>query len=264
MGAGEGIEDDEYLITRVECFKPALSVINCYGEQRNIKKELVEEKWMRLRAEMEAIRARGEFCLVNGDLNKLVGTGQLGVPGNHPEVSLGGRLLRDLLATRNWFLVNGLGPEVVTGGPYTRKDPATGNLSCLDMFVVSRELLPFVKKLQIDSEREMAVSRAVKMGQKYQRVYSDHFTCILTLSDLPREKEIKQQKQTMWNLSKEGGWDEYKVLSDEHSESLEKMLDKEDTINNKMNKFNKIHDKIKYKAFGKVTIGKKYRKQRSR
>ena len=59
MGAGEGIEDDEYLITRVECFKPALSVINCYGEQRNIKKELVEEKWMRLRAEMEAIRARG-------------------------------------------------------------------------------------------------------------------------------------------------------------------------------------------------------------
>ena len=39
------------------------------------------------------------------------------------------------------------------------------------------------------------------------------------------------------------------------------MLDKEDTINNKMNKFNKIHDKIKYKAFGKVTIGKKYRKK---
>ena len=199
-------------------------MINCYGEQRKIKKELVEEKWKRLRAEMEAIRARGEFCLVLGDLNKLVGTGQLGVPGNHPEVSLGGRLLRDLLATRNWFLVNGLGPEVVTGGPYTRKDPATGNLSCLDMFVVSRELLPFVKKLQIDSQREMAVARAVKTGQKYQRVYSDHFTCIMTLSDLPKEKEIKQQKQTMWNLSKEGGWDKYKVLSEEYSEFLRKCL----------------------------------------
>ena len=29
VGAGEGREDDKYLITRVEGFKPALTVINC-------------------------------------------------------------------------------------------------------------------------------------------------------------------------------------------------------------------------------------------
>ena len=38
MGAGEGEGDDEYLITRIECFSPALNIINCYGEQRKIKK----------------------------------------------------------------------------------------------------------------------------------------------------------------------------------------------------------------------------------
>ena len=214
---------------------------------------------MRLRSDMENIRARGEFCCLTGDLNKLVGTGQLGVPGNHPEVSLGGRLLRDLLATRNWYLVNGLGQEFVTGGPYTREDPATGIMSCLDLFIVSRELLPYVKKLQIDSQREMAMARSVKMGTAYRMVYSDHYTCLLTLSDLPREKDVRPEKTTVWNLSKEGGWNRYKVLTEAYSEALENMLEKEDTINNKMKAFNKIHDKIKYKAFGKVTIGKKSR-----
>ena len=67
-------------------------MINCYGEQRKNSKEDVEGKWMRLRREMETIRARGEFCLCSGDLNKLVGSGPGGIPGNHPEVSLGGRL----------------------------------------------------------------------------------------------------------------------------------------------------------------------------
>ena len=92
------------------------------------------------------------------------------------------------------------------GGPFTRKDPAMGNMSCLDMFIISRELLPYVKKLRIDSKREMAVCRAVKRGGQYEMVYSDNFTSLLTISNLPRENEIKQQKQTVWNLSKEGGW----------------------------------------------------------
>ena len=145
VGAGEGDRDDEFLITRVEAFSPALCVINSYGEQRITKKEEVEEKWGRLLKELEDIRRRGEFCVWAGDQNKLVGAGELGVPGNSPETSLGGRLLRELLASGNWILVNGLGAEIVEGGPHTRKDPATGKKSCLDLFVVSRELLPFVK-----------------------------------------------------------------------------------------------------------------------
>ena len=47
------------------------------------------------------------------------------------------------------------GPGVVQGGPFTRRDPATGKESCLDLFIVSRELLPFVSKLTIDSGREI-------------------------------------------------------------------------------------------------------------
>ena len=259
--AGEGEGNDEYLITRIECFSPALNIINCYGEQRKTQKEEVEDKWRRLRKEMEGIRAKNEFCLLSGDLNKLVGCGEWGVPDNHPEVSFGGKLLRDLLSTGNWFLVNALGETVVTGGPFTRQDPATGNKSCLDLFVVSADLLPYVDKLVIDSQREMAVARAVKMGKNYKLVYSDHFTCLLTFSNLPKIQDKKEERKKMWNLAKEGGWRHYEILTNKYSEALERVLDKEDCIEVKMKKFNSIHDKIKFEAFGKVTIGGKEKKK---
>ena len=81
VGAGEGENNNEYIVTRLEAFKPALNVVNSYGEQRKSRKEEDEEKWGRLRRLLEEIRMRGEFCLLAGDLNKLVGEGELGVPG---------------------------------------------------------------------------------------------------------------------------------------------------------------------------------------
>ena len=89
VGVSEGEDDDEFIITRIDAFSPALSVINSYGEQRRTRKEEVKNKWNRLRKEMEAVRMRGDFCVYAGDLNKLVGVGEFGVKGNSSEVSLG-------------------------------------------------------------------------------------------------------------------------------------------------------------------------------
>ena len=85
----------------------------------------------------------------------------------------------------------------------------------------ARELLPFVKKLNIDSDQKLAVGRAVKRGQKYEVVKSDHFTCLLTLADLPRIQERKGEDQVIRNLAREGGWERYRTISDKFSESLE-------------------------------------------
>ena len=59
------------------------------------------------------------------------------------------------------------------------------------------------------------------------------------------------------NLAKEGGWDKYKMLTDGYSQVLRNYIETEETVEEKMNRFEKIHDKIKYKAFGKVSIGEK-------
>ena len=63
VGAGEGEKDDEYIITRIEAFTPALNVVNCYGEQRKTRKDEVEEKWGRLRKHMEEVRMSTAFLL---------------------------------------------------------------------------------------------------------------------------------------------------------------------------------------------------------
>ena len=65
-------------------------------------------------------------------------------------------------------------------------------------------------------------------------------------------------KQVVWNLRKEGGWEKYQILTNKYSDLLEKVIgDKETDIEEKMVKFENIHNTIKYKSFGKVTISKK-------
>ena len=45
VGVCEGEDDDEFIITRIDAFSPALCIINSYGEQRRTRKEEVENKW---------------------------------------------------------------------------------------------------------------------------------------------------------------------------------------------------------------------------
>ena len=179
---------------------------------------------------METIRAGGEFYLVTGHLKKLFGCDELGVPGNKADISTGGNLLRELLATKDWVQVNAL-------------DPTIGGLSCLNMFVVSRKLRPYIDKLVIDSDREMSVVRAVRQRVGAKLVYSDHFTCLLTLHGLPERSEKQEKVEAKWNLAKVGGWSRYKELTDDElSEKLDKVVTNENTT--KMEDYtaaNKLH-----------------------
>ena len=123
VNVGQGKDDDEYLVVRLDHFKPPICVINCYGEQEGrVATAEVEAKWERLLNEMNKIKARGEECLLIGDLNKLVGNDHLGVKGNKDKVSHGGKLVRELIATEEYCLVNNL--DITVGGPFTRVDPA--------------------------------------------------------------------------------------------------------------------------------------------
>ena len=249
VGQGEG--DDEYLIVRLEQFKPAICVINCYGEQEGrVGREEVKEKWERILKELYKIRSRGEECLLIGDLNKMVGCDQLGIKGNKDKISYGGQLLRELIATGEYRLVNNM--EVTEGGPFTREDPADEeNKSCLDYFISSANLMPFIKRLVIDNQRKYAMKRIVYKDGKFKNTFTDHYTLILYMSDLPG-KSFRSEKVTRWNLRKEGGWEKYKELGESISQKLIDIAeDKNSPVEEVADKFNKLSDDIKFKAFGK-------------
>ena len=88
----------------MECF--------CYKKNKQLlgaeetSKDEVEKKWRRLRDVIEGVRARKELCLLIEDLNKLVGNNTLGVPGNSSKISLGSKLLLELLAIVNCYLMS--------------------------------------------------------------------------------------------------------------------------------------------------------------
>ena len=113
----EGLEKDEFLITRHSQFMPPINVINCYGEieSRSTKRE-IDERWQRLLAKIIRIESNNESVILIGDLNKLVGNGEFGVTGNTEKVSHGGKLIQNLLS----------GGKYMGGQSRTSKDWRTG------------------------------------------------------------------------------------------------------------------------------------------
>ena len=146
----KGVENDEFLITRHSQFHTAVNVINFYGSQENRgTTDQTMDSWSNLLAEISKIEAKGELVCLIGDFNRHVGSI---IPGNKEKLSFGGKLVRDLIDTQKYILVNAT--EKAVGGPYTRYDPADptseAKKSALDLCIVSLELFNYVEKLVID------------------------------------------------------------------------------------------------------------------
>ena len=90
-------------------------------------------------------------------------------------------------------------------------------------------------------------------------VYPDHYASLLTFKNLPLKSKQKTggPKFTMWNTNKEGGWDNYKRLTDENTKFDEVAKDTSEEPDLMMKKIDKELNRIKYISFGKVKIRQK-------
>ena len=110
----------------------------------------------------------------------------------------------------------------------------------------------------MDKERKITPARAVKDKKKYKLIYTDHFSTVVTFEDLPRKQLKKEENIKVWNLSKEDGWKNYKTVSDQYSDVIKNLVNNDKlSLEEAYEKFDKIHNSIKFKSFGKVTINKK-------
>ena len=108
-----------------------------------------------------------------------MGNSKLGVEGNNAKVSYGGQLIRDLINAGDYVLLHRL--SIAKGGPCTRVCPGAGGPSCLDLAIASRELVQYVKAVQVDSERLYTPRRAVSKKGKIGLTYTDHFPVLVDL-----------------------------------------------------------------------------------
>ena len=67
------------------------------------------------------MKTGGEEVIFIGDQNKLIGCGGNGVENNNPKVSFGGKLVLELIAGGEYFLVNS--SENVMEDPSQEKNP---------------------------------------------------------------------------------------------------------------------------------------------
>ena len=245
----EGIEKDEYIVTRHGQFEVPINIINVYGEiESRQTHQNIQDRWDRILAELAKVEMKGEFGLLMGDLNKHVGNL---VEGNTDYVSFGGQLVRNLIETGKYILVNGT--DKARGGPFTRYDPARpGKKSCIDLVILSKELLKYVHRLEIDKHLVCTPGRPIN---KKKTTFSDHFSLNLIFKNLPLKSNlaIGGNKHTMWNTNKVGGWEVYKLLTD-NNENLKSIPENDVDTSVVMKKIQDELEKAKYKAFGKVTV----------
>ena len=250
----EGADKDEFIVTRHGHFQTPINVINIYGEQESRTKDSdIEERWSRIYDEIVKIEKRKESCIIIGDLNKKIGNDDLGIKNNDPMITFGGELVRALLSRGDYVCLNNH-PSAI-GGPFTRKDPASGKLSCLDFVIISINLLPFFKSITIDSERKFSPIRPIK---QQEAKHSDHFPIIVQFENIPVREPIKHARNahTIWNTKKEGGWEAFKASTNDYNVFEDIIEEKETNTKNMMN-LEKLMNKKKFAAFGKVKIKNK-------
>ena len=162
--------------------------------------------------------------------------------------------MRDLLPSEEYCLVNGL--VLAEGGAWTREDPGDGGLSCLDLAICSRNLLPYVKKLQVDNKREFTPVRVISRQGRMSLRPTDHFSLLVELW-LPR-KGRSQKMPTVWNKQKPGAWEAYEGMTDAAQGKMEQIIEDEGiSVEEVMTKLDKIQEKMKHAAFGKTKVNTK-------
>ena len=204
----DGPDNDEYIITRHSQFIVPINIINVYGETENrTKNSDVEDRWYRIVTELKKIEYKGEFSVLIGDMNKHVGDV---IKGNHTKVTFGGQLIREILKTKKYVLLNST--NKVRGGPFTRYNPAAPEdddlKSCLDLILISKELLKYVDEIVIDKDFNFTPGKPLG-GSKM--CYPDHYGILLVMKNIPlaNRRNVANKKFKLWNLNKEGGWNKY-------------------------------------------------------
>ena len=201
------------------------------------------------------IEDRNEAVIIIGDMNRNVGNGEFGIRGNKNKISYGGQLIRNMIQGGLYILINNL--DIVKGGPWTwidRQD--SSRKSCLDLAIVSVTLLPYISKIEIDSEKKYTPRRVTKTKKETTSTYTDHFSVKKEMKNIPKKIHLEKQPP-MWNINKPGGWTEFKSITDKEAQKIKDTIADEEDINKVMRKINIIDKKIKFRAFGKAKVCRK-------
>ena len=131
--SGDG-NDEEFVMIKVNHFRPPLILCCVYGPQQTVKKAKMINFWIKLRSLWNKYNEAGYSIIVGGDFNSAIGN-QGGLVNNHPSINRSGQLLLEAVNDLEWDILN----KLETGDQRTHVDrSAPGSSRALDYLVSNR------------------------------------------------------------------------------------------------------------------------------
>ena len=104
--------------------------------------------------------------------------------------------MRELLQDQEYVLLNSI--QQAEGGPWTWISHADSNMkSCIDLVIVSADLMPHVSSLVVDVKMEYSMYRVKKVKDKLKLIPSDHFPLVIKLKKSTHKKDQKRTGKSL-------------------------------------------------------------------
>ena len=241
-----GSGSNEFMVVKINCFKPKLAILALYGSQKSEGAGVIETNIHEVFFELRECQAAGYSTLLVGDTNLQLGR-EL-IPNNDMMVSKAGNLFNEYAKELGLTAANNLSTNPAT---YVR-----GELQrVLDVVMVDD--IKMVKQFHTDSNDKEFTPYTVKTvkGGAFSRVHSDH-RAIHWSMNLEMDKP-ESKLPPVWRHNRPLGDQKFDVLTDEGAEWIIDLCESDMDINSIIKKVDKFVEKSKYTAYGKKTMTKK-------
>ena len=108
----------------------------------------------------------------------------------------------------------------MSGGPFTRYEPSKPNddesKSYLDIAIISKVLVKYLEKIEIDKNLSFTPCRPVNKGSLR---FPDHYAFFIKFKKIPKKNLniVTKKKHITWNTHKGDGWSRYNVLTHDNA-----------------------------------------------
>ena len=233
----------------VEIFVRNMKMRCCiaYGPQENENIEKKEEFWKYLDEDVLQATASGSGFILHFDGNLWAG-GEI-IPGDPRPHNRNGKLFQEFLERHPHLSVANALPQCEGLITRSRRKNGVLELSVLDFFVVCDQVLPFIKKMVIDEQKEYILTNYQNVRNTGVAVDSDHFTQFMDL-DLKFESE-KPQRIEIYNFKEKEGQNKFRKLTSETDEFSSCFMNKK-PLASQINNWRTTLEKFCKESFSKL------------
>ena len=175
----DGGEEVEAITVDIHVKNMTISITNAYGPQEYEKIEKKNAFWSYLHNEAQRAESNGKGFLLQGDMNSWLGPKI--IPGDKRAQNKNGKMFEDFIKTNNLIVLNSL---PFCKGLTTRARKYNGKLveSTIDFYVVCQHVLPFVTRMEIDSDKKYILTNYNNVRYGGKSIDADHSTMVVELS----------------------------------------------------------------------------------